>query len=289
MDVTLPAEHGGAPAEQLAAVGHYRTAEEGFDHGLVVLSMGLAYWLVPAEGGFRLLVEAGHADEVRRQIARYEAESRRWPPEEVPRGPALSLEGGLTAALLWAISEMAVYALQEREPGKLERAFALDPHAVFARHEWWRLVTALFLHASPEHLGGNLLGGLFVFSALGIALGLVRGWGLTALASVLGNLIAGAVHRTGAYVSLGASTGIFAALGVMTGWALRGCVSAARPWWNAAIPAGGGLAFLGLYGAGNAQPNGFTQTDVVAHAAGFVAGLLLGFAAAPGRSRPAQA
>ncbi|MGH7995008.1 MAG: rhomboid family intramembrane serine protease, partial [Opitutaceae bacterium] len=106
------------------------------------------------------------------------------------------------------------------------------------------------------------------------ALGVGRGWALTAVAAGLGNLAAAAVHYPGPYVSIGASTAIFAALGVLTGHALPACFHAARPWWNAAVPAGGGLAFLGLYGAGG------RQTDVVAHAAGFAAGLLVGLAAA---------
>jgi rhomboid protease GluP len=42
------------------------------------------------------------------------------------------------------------------------RLGALLPQQVLAEGEWWRLVTANFLHAGPLHLGANLLG-LYVF------------------------------------------------------------------------------------------------------------------------------
>ncbi|MGH7995768.1 MAG: hypothetical protein ACREFX_05380, partial [Opitutaceae bacterium] len=170
MDAAAPADPPGAPPQALAEAGAYKTAAEGFERGLVVLAMGLPYWLVAADGRFRLMVEASRARDVRGQIDRFEAESRRWPPLEPVRAP-LAVEGALVAAMVWALGEMAVFALQERWPGRLERFGALEPRALFRHHEWWRCWTALGLHANAGHLGGNLLGGLFVFSALGMALG----------------------------------------------------------------------------------------------------------------------
>ena len=64
----------GAP-EILAVAGTYATQAEGFERGLVVLSMGLAYWLVPAAEGYSLLVESRFAEPVRGEISCFERES----------------------------------------------------------------------------------------------------------------------------------------------------------------------------------------------------------------------
>jgi membrane associated rhomboid family serine protease len=120
-------------------------------------------------------------------------------------------------------------------------------------------------------LGANLLVGLFVFFAVGASLGVARGWSQLALAAVLGNCACAALHYRAPYESLGASTAIFAGFGLLTGRALRACLAGGRRWQRAAVPAGGGVAFLGLYGSGGGQ------TDVLAHATGFAAGLLIGF------------
>src|SRR5690606_15365544 len=90
-------------------------------------------------------------------------------------------------------------------------AGALDARALFERGEWWRPLTALFLHADAAHLLSNLMSGGFVLSAVLTTMGRWRGWLLLAVAAVTGNLAAAALHGTGEYRSLGASTGVFAA------------------------------------------------------------------------------
>jgi membrane associated rhomboid family serine protease len=160
----------------------------------------------------------------------------------------------------------------------------LDSPAVFERGEWWRVVTALFLHADVGHLVSNLVSGIFVFSAVLTTLGRRRGWSLLILTSVVGNLLAAAVKYPGAYQSLGASTAIFAAVGLLTGRALRSVLRGNRPgrWRALFAPLAAGLSVLGLYGAGG------QQVDVLAHLTGFTAGLALGFVAGPGEGVPAS-
>lgn len=78
-----------------------------------------------------------------------------------------------------------------------------------------------------------------------------------------------------AYRSLGASTAIFAGLGLLTGRAIRIVVRADHPhrWRSVFVPLAAGLTMLGLYGAGG------IHIDVLAHVTGFGAGLLIGFCA----------
>jgi membrane associated rhomboid family serine protease len=263
--------------DDLAEVGVYRTAPEGFDHSLVVLALGHVCWLMPSAAGFRLLVEPAVVGRVRAELGSYDRECLAWPPRLSADTTALPRLDLLTP-LLWLLAVLAVYRGQSQHPGWTE-AGALDAAAVFDHGEFWRTFTALFLHANADHLVSNLFGGVFVFAAVLTIFGRARGWLLLGLAAIAANLAVAAMHYPGPYVSLGASTAIFAALGLLTGRAVRLAVQARHPhrWRSFFVPFAAGLTVLALYGAG-APP-----VDVLAHVSGFVVGGLLGFMA--GRPR----
>jgi membrane associated rhomboid family serine protease len=271
-----PAGAGGEAAvpEALIEMGVYPTPAEGFEHGLVVLSMGLSYWLVPAEGGYSLLVESRCGEAVREEIACFEREKIGWPPRPAAQ-PGSRWGRAMLTPLLWALSVLAVFYAQNSWPGRLEAKGAMDARAVFHDGEVWRAATALFLHGDLEHLISNLIPGIFVFTCVISVVGAGRGWLLVLTASVAGNLAVAGVHYPGAYRSLGASTSIFAGLGLLTGRAIRGILGgqAPRQWRPVLIPLASGAALLGWFGTGG------VDTDVTAHAAGFAAGLILGFVA----------
>lgn len=249
--------------------------QAGFEHGLVALALGHAFWLASADGEFRLLVEPAAAESVREELARFDRESAGWPPRPPPvdRGER---RADLLTPLLWGVGVAAAHRGQLAH-GEWTDAGALVPAAVFERGEWWRPVTALFLHADLGHLVSNLLSGIFVFAAVLSAFGRGWGWLLVAAAAIAGNVAAALAHLGTDYRSIGASTAVFAALGLLTGRAVRrvwGHRSTSR-WRPVFVPLAAGLAVLGLFGAGG------VQIDVVAHTTGFAAGLALGFAAAP--------
>jgi len=292
--------------DDLAEAGVYPTSAAGFDHGLVVLAMGRPYWLVSSGAGFRLLVEPPAIEAAREQLACFDRESIGWPPPPVmPEAPARKTE--FFTPLLWALTVLAVFCGQIEWPGAWETAGALDTQAVFAHGEWWRLGTALFLHADLGHLASNVLSGIFVFSAVLSTIGRRRGWLLLGVASIAGNFAVAALNYARSYHSLGASTAIFAGLGLLTGRAIRGVRRARHPpaltphlkptggtpaprgmgvspmsdgygvradphrWRAVFVPLAAGLTLLGLFGAGD------LHIDVGAHVAGFAAGLVLGF------------
>lgn len=261
----------------LVEAGAYPTVEAGFDHGLVVLAMGQPYWLVPHDGSFCLLVEPHALIDAREQLARFDRESIGWPPRPIKKNlPARKTE--LLTPMLWCLLLLAVFWLQGEWPGWTD-AGAIDAQAVFNRGEWWRLGTALFLHADTAHVVANTLSGLLVFSAVLSTMGRLRGWLLLALASVAGNLAVTALHYPGSYRSLGASTAVFAGLGLLTGRAVGVVRQAERQcrWRAMFAPFGAGLTVLALYGAGG------MNIDVAAHITGFAAGIILGFIAAMSR------
>jgi membrane associated rhomboid family serine protease len=256
------------PAD-LVEAGRYPTARAASEHGLVVLALGAAYWLVPAETGFRLLVEPGVADDAREQLACFDRESATWPPAPPLREPARRRLDFATP-LLWCEVVLVAFWAQHEWP-QVSELGVLDSRAVFERHEAWRVATALFLHADLGHLCANAVSGLFLFAVVLSAFGRRRGWLLLGLAATLGNTLAVTLRHAADVRSLGASTAVFGAVGLLTGRALRVVWSSrARRWPALFVPLASGLAVLGLYGAGG------IDIDVLAHATGFGCGLLLG-------------
>lgn len=255
----------------LIEAGVYPTSATAFDHGLVVLAMGLPYWLLPSDTGYRLLVEPDAGELVREQLVKFDRESIGWPPQPIPIGPhRYKMEW---TALFWALVVVAVYFGQVHEEGGLEALGSLDARAIFDQGQWWRIGTALFLHADLGHLLSNVLSGIFVFSAVSGTIGRLRGWLLLAAASLAGNFAVAALNHSASYRSLGASTAIFAGLGLLTGHAIRSVRHAGpHSLRSILVPLAAGTSLLAIYGAGG------LEVDVVAHLMGFVAGLAFGFA-----------
>jgi membrane associated rhomboid family serine protease len=146
--------------------------------------------------------------------------------------------------------------------------------------EWWRAVTALTLHADAAHLLGNVASAALFVTAVCGALGPGLGSALVLATGVGGNLAAALVRRT-ASSSVGASTAIFGAVGILCGRAViraaRRRTAGRRPW----VPLAAGLALLALLGTSE-------RADLLAHLTGFVVGLPLG-AMTAGTPRPGPA
>jgi membrane associated rhomboid family serine protease len=162
---------------------------------------------------------------------------------------------------------------------------ALDPVAMRAG-QWWRAVTALTLHLDIVHLMSNLGAGAAIAWLAARQIGVGHAWLLTLLAASLANLLEGwlgaATHR-----SVGASTAVFAALGLVAAhaWRMRtaGTASWARRW----APLVAGIALLGFLGTGGGiDEERAAATNLVAHALGFAMGTLAGIAAASARLVP---
>lgn len=265
----------------VADAGRYASLTQGFEHGLVVLSMGLPYWLEETADGCELRVEAERAAVVRRELAAYDHESSTWPPV-APVPAVVSARGAWLTSLLWVGVVVATFQAQLEWPGRLEAGGALDPAGVLQRGEWWRLGTALFLHADIEHVLANVVIGFFILAAVASAFGgLVRGWVLLAAAAIGANLITAFVHTHEQTQSLGASTAVFAGIGLLAGQAVRWGGRAHRLVRVRAtlLPLAAGIVLLGLLGGGG------PHVDLVAHAAGFLTGLVAGFIAAQPASR----
>ena len=131
--------------------------------------------------------------------------------------------------------------------------------------EWWRTITALTLHSGVRHLLGNLVFGVFFGIFAGRLLGSGVAWLAVVVSAALGNaantLLLESTHR-----SIGASTAVFATLGLLAGYVWRGQLMAQDRWSTRYGPVIGGLALLMFTGTGD------ENTDIGAHLLGFVCG-----------------
>ena len=131
--------------------------------------------------------------------------------------------------------------------------------------EWWRSITALTMHSGMRHLVGNLVFGAF----FGLLAGRVLGSGVTwaavittaAAGNLLNTLLLESTHR-----SIGASTAVFAALGLTVGFVWHAKLMAQDRWPYRLGPIVGGLALLMFTGTGD------ENTDIGAHLMGFLCG-----------------
>jgi membrane associated rhomboid family serine protease len=202
------------------------------------------------------------------EMSRYSAE--RSAPRAVPKvrepelfaGAAIGAAGYVLILLITAYSAgIGLFGADWLSAGALDAG---------AGREWWRAVTALTLHLDQEHLLGNLLFGVFAGLAAGRLLGPGIAWasilGAAALANYAEILIAPATHR-----AVGASTAVFAALGLLAGLAWRERLTLRERRWYRWAPLIAGICLLTLLGAGT------VHVDVLGHALGFLFGVGVGW------------
>jgi rhomboid protease GluP len=237
---------------------------------LVLASMGIAHAVRDAQSGWVILVAAGDQARAVRAIELYEAENRNWPPRRARE--LLPYARSLMAPLVML---MLVLFYTVTGPASDSSAWFVRGTAASDRilhGQVWRTVTALTLHADTLHVLGNALTGSIFLSAVNRRLGDGRGPLLMLVAGALGNGMNALWYRTG-HLSIGASTAVFGAVGILAATQLAIDKGAGpRSWLQRAAPVVGGLALLGMLGAS-------PHSDLLAHLFGLFAGILVGLLA----------
>jgi membrane associated rhomboid family serine protease len=246
---------------------------QAMDWSVALLSQGIESTPVHQSEGWQLLVPSEHYSHALSILEAYQRENRRWLWRPSIRSTTLLFHWG---ALGWGGLILFMEAWIGLAGPAVSQAGLMNSIAV--RHgEWWRLFTAVTLHADLAHLMGNLTTGVIL---LGLAMArwgagpaLLAAW----FAGALGN-VASMVLRSGDYIGLGASGMVMGALGLL----------AAASWQHRHSSQGFlELVVRGLFGAIllfiliGVNPG----SDVAAHIGGFLAGVLFGvlFAMVPGR------
>ena len=262
--------------EELVEVGKYPTLDQAHEHGLVILAMREPCWVAEAEasGGYSLHAVPEAAPVISRELNAYDSE------QEEPAHPPFAdrkifrFRAGWEVYGIWMIALIIAFALQGADPTLVDRA-ASSSRGLIGNHEWWRPFTALFLHGDLPHLAGNLLSGLFFGTLVARSIGPWRGWALILACGTLGNTITSVLTWPESFTSIGASTAVFGALGILSG---LGFVTMLRsglrlPWARTAAPVLAGIILLGWLGGGSEGGN----TDVLGHVFGFGSGITAGF------------
>jgi membrane associated rhomboid family serine protease len=210
-------------------------------------------------------VQVAPADNARAMAEWYafEEENRGWPPPP-PARPALQPGTPPTLGLMTLLAFFHAHTGPWQAHSPWFARGAVDSEGVLVQGQWWRLFTGLTLHADLAHLAGNALIGGLIIHLLARTLGYGTAWLLLLLAGAGGNLLNLAL-RAQAHLSVGLSTAVFAAVGLLTGLQLVHCRT--RSLRALLLPLGAGAGLLVLLGSGSGR------TDIGAHFFGFVAGV----------------
>jgi rhomboid protease GluP len=226
---------------------------------------------------FIVLVSAADATLALTHLTKYELERRPGPPppQSLPVLPHAWVGCVVYSVLLIVIGLLVsngFWRLDAFDAGELDAARVQSG-------QWWRAWTALTLHLDGTHLTANLVAGIWFGYLAARQIGSGVSWFLIVTGAALANLIE-ALTGPETHHSVGASTAVFTALGMLSAHSWRLRAPALQQWARRWAPLVGGVVLLAWFGAGDEDSDAVAHTDVVAHVLGFLTGIALGAMAA---------
>ena len=257
--MTLPDQH--------TVVFHSRHRGQCKRRALVLQAMDIDHGIRFHAGTWVLMVPGSRAAEAVDQLDSYVRENQDWPKRRtVLRSHRVGARGvagyAVVLMLVAAAKEGAVFDKDWFGAGLMQAGMVRDG-------EWWRTLTALTLHLNGEHLLSNLLFGAAFGLMTGHLLGNGLAWFSILVAGAAGNALNAMVQPYG-HTAVGASTAVFAALGLSAAFVWRRRRDASQHWAIRWAPVVGAIVLLAYTGSGG------ERTDVVAHLTGFLAGIGMG-------------
>ena len=250
----------------------------------MLTAVGVPNEIIHHGGLYLLRVDPIYAEQAIEHLQRYQEELRVPPAPPAPL-PRPLFPRAWVGALAYALVLLGVAEAVSAGVGRLDAFEAGEIDAARVQSgQWWRALTGLTLHLDPAHLLTNLGAGIWFGYLAGRLLGPGTAWALIVLGAGLANLLE-AVLAAPTHSSVGASTAVFTALGLLTvsSWLQRR--GRPQPWARSLSPLVAGVVLLGWLGTAG------EHTDVMAHLAGFVMGGALAalFAIAPLERRLSRA
>src|SRR5579863_1383580 len=237
---------------------------------LMLTAVGIAGVVTLGEGTFLLQVDPADAGYAARHLLHYEAENRLPPPPPPPYLYPYAWVGcvlyvlvllGVAAALTQALVRLDAFDVGELDAARVQAG------------QWWRAWTALTLHLDGPHLAANLLAGVWFGYLAARQMGAGLAWFLIVSGAALANLLAG-LYGPPEHRAVGASTAVFAALGLMSAYSWRERLRWPQRWARRWGPLVAGVVLLGWTGSAG------EGTDLIGHLSGFIVGVVLGAALA---------
>lgn len=236
---------------------------------LVLSAVEITHHIHYDNNKWHLLVTSDKELRAIHELESYFAENKDWPPlpptpdnDFVPllQPPTLLLIGGLI--LFFSITgpwqEQSLWFVQGAGNGE----------RILEQGEWWRLVTALTLHADTVHLLGNCFIGGWLVHFLCRLTGTGLGLSAMLLSAGCGNLINTFVRGQG-HQFVGFSTAVFAVIGMLAVLTHQGRKKFTGR--HFLIPLMAGMALLAMLGSSG------ERTDLGAHLFGLLCGLGFGY------------
>lgn len=256
-------------ADSLSVVFTHRSKQVCAERQFVLQSRGISSQILTTDDGFALAVDSRFEKQANLEMTSYVDENIIQASGPVTREPdPLEYVPALLgyAWLLILISIMAGFSFLGIDWYRLGRIDAGEIQA----GQWWRLVTALTLHANGQHLLSNLGFGLFFLYYTSRYLG----FGLASLAMLMSGILGNAVNvymHGSSHYSIGASTAVFGVLGILSAYVWKQRYFSQASWSKRLGPIFGGVVLLAFTGTGG------ENTDIGAHLWGFVCGFLIGW------------
>jgi membrane associated rhomboid family serine protease len=257
-------------AEQWVTVATGLSDGRANELALVLTARGVPFQREQTLRGWDLWVPLSDAPAAAAELTLY----RRENALAIGTRPLEEVGGGRAGVLWYAATLLGVFFALYADLGNRDwlAAGRLDAGRLLSG-EWWRAVTALTLHRELAHLGGNLAFGSFFGYWVGRYLGQGVGW-LAVLLAASGANVLNAWVQSPAHRAIGASTAVFAALGMLVTYTWRRGYLRDTPWRARIAPIVAGLGLLAFTGTGG------ENTDLGAHLFGFIGGLFAGLALA---------
>lgn len=242
-------------------------------YALVLAAAYIDYRFRGSGWGWSLEVAAAQAHQAVEEIGRFQQENPLQQEVVEPTTTVKTFSGALVALILMAFHLVTTH---EGAHEQFILQAGADAQRILAG-EYRRTVTALTLHGDSKHLLGNMLAIAVFGTLLCKRVGTGVAWLLIVLAGAGGNFINAWMHQTG-HLSIGASTAVFGAVGLLGGVRLPHGVLESGPGqsfsWLAMtrawlLPLGATLGLLAMLGSD-------AQTDLGAHLFGCLCGLALG-------------
>jgi len=242
-----------------------RSRRQAMEWSLVLISQGMESTIDSTEElGWGLIVPEQDYERAVDILRQYHAENRHWPWRQRISPKGVLFDWG---SLGWVLLIGLFFWIETHASPDFRSAGLMDAVAV-SRGEWWRLFTAVFLHADLGHFAMNASIGFFL---LGLTMGnFGTGVGLLAayLAGAGGNVATWLIYSEG-HRSLGASGMVMGCVGLLASQSIFSRPGTPNRLKFALVSLAGGVMLFALLGL---SPG----SDVLAHLGGFVSGLALG-------------
>lgn len=255
------------PADDEARLETLITLDELNTCSLVLSASGISHRIqIIAPHHFEIYVAVSELQEAREELDRYREENRHWPltPKVDSYSPAFKAMVPIVIACL-----MYIYGLSgewdSRNP--MFTLGAGDSESILLMGQYYRLVTALTMHADTVHLLSNCFLGGFLLHFLLLITGNGIGLFTILLSSTLANYINVVLHGPG-HRFVGFSTSVFVVIGMLC--TINFTRKGEHSYYRIGMSVMAGLALLAFLGSSG------ERTDLGGHLFGLVCGLCTG-------------